>query len=354
MTTKIIQVGNIKIGQGQPAFIIAEAGVNHNGNLGLAKKLVLAAKEVGANAVKFQTWRTENILVKGTAKAEYQKADGVQEDQFEMAKKLELPYEAFVKLNRYANKVGIMLFSTPDDEESLHFLVKKLKVKIIKIGSAELTNWPHLQKIARYRLPMIISTGMATFKEVKLAVRAIEKVWLRPKLAILHCTTTYPTRPEEANLRVIRTYIKEFPKYVIGFSDHTKDTFTSAIAVGLGAKVIEKHLTLDNSLPGPDHQASLNIQDFTKMVRGIRLAEQMLGSSKKRPTPSEVMNKKVVQRFLVAARDIKSGEILRKKMVTAKRTSEGGGLGVALAALILGKKAKRLITADKLIKKAYL
>ncbi len=351
---KIIKIKDRRLGYGQPVFVIAEAGVNHNGRLDLAIKLINAAKKVGADAVKFQTWRTENILVKGTAKAEYQKADGAQEDQFEMIKKCELPYGDFVKLNDYAKKIGIMLFTTPDDLESVRFAVKKLRVPLIKIGSAELTNWLHLQKIARYRLPMIISTGMANLLEVKQAVSAIEKVWPNPNLAILQCTTAYPTLPKDANLCVIQSYIQEFPRYVIGFSDHTQETFTSAIAVGLGAKIIEKHFTLDNNLSGPDHQASLNPVDFRTMVSQIRLAEKMLGSSIKKPTTSEIMTRKVVERFLVAARDIKKGEIISEKMVTAKRTSESGGLNTNQLSSILGKKTKKLIVVDKLIKNSNL
>jgi N,N'-diacetyllegionaminate synthase len=332
----------------QKVFIIAEAGVNHNGDLALARQLVEAAKKTGADAVKFQTWKTENIIVKGTDKAEYQKVDG-EEDQFEMLKKLEFPYDDFLKLKEYAAQVGILLFSTPDDEESMEFLVHKMQVPLLKVGSAELTNLPHLQKMASYHLPLIISTGMATLSEVREAVRAIEAAWPKPDLAILQCTSSYPAVPEGVNLRVIETYQKEFPEYVIGFSDHTVGGLAAVLSVALGARILEKHFTLDNSLPGPDHQASLNPADFTRMVDDIRLAEVMLGSREKKPTSTEMEVKKVVERFLLAARDIEAGELIGADMVVAKRTSAQGGLSVSELSSILSKKTTQRIPKDHVI-----
>lgn len=346
----MMHIGNKTIGGDSPAFIIAEAGVNHNGELALAMRLVDAAKEAGADAVKFQTWKTENIIVRGTDKAEYQKTADSSGDQFLMLKELELPYSDFLKLNEYALQKGILLFSTPDDEESMLFLVNEMQVPLLKVGSAELANLPHLKKMAAFRLPLIISTGMATLVDVRAAVCAIEEVWPAPQLAILHCTTAYPTSPDETNLRVLQTYQKEFPDYIIGFSDHTSGTLAAPLAVAMGAKIIEKHFTLDNSMLGPDHKASLNPFDFTRMISDIKLTEKMLGVAFKTPTPTELKNKQVVERFLVAAQDVHEGCLLTDNLITAKRTSEKGGLSVSRLNEFLGKKTCRAISKDCVIK----
>jgi sialic acid synthase SpsE len=332
-------------------FIIAEAGVNHNGDLALAKKLVEAAKDVGADAVKFQTWKTENILVAGTAQAEYQKEAAVQKDQFTMAKELELSFEDFLALTEYAKEVGILLFSTPDDEESAEFLVHRMHVPLLKVGSGELTNVPHLRKMASYQLPLILSTGMSVIEEVRVAVRAIEEVWPNPDLAILQCTSAYPAAPGDVNLRVLETYQREYPHYVIGFSDHTKGILAPALAVALGAKIIEKHFTIDSTLAGPDHQASLDPNDFSRMVQDIRETELLLGSGEKKPTHVELENKKVIERFIVATRDIAQGEILTKDVLAAKRTSQSGGVGASQLSELLGKKTLRPIAVDELVRR---
>lgn len=330
-------------------FIIAEAGVNHNGELALAMRLVDEAKKTGADAVKFQTWKTDDIIVAGTERAEYQKNGGAEGDQYAMLKALELSYDDFLKLRDHAAQVGIVLFSTPDDADSMDFLVRQMNVTLLKAGSAELTNLPHLRKMASYRLPLIISTGMGTFQEVHEAVRAIEEVWPQPDLGILHCTTAYPTMPADANLRVVETYRKEFPEHVIGFSDHTEGILAAPLAVALGGKIIEKHFTLDNVLPGPDHKASLNPVDFAHMVRDIRLAEKLRGSGEKMPTETERQNKKVVERFWVAAAAIEPGQVITEAAIAAKRTTEKGGIGVSGLSSILAKKAKRSIPKNHVI-----
>ncbi len=361
---KGIKLGDKSIGENQPVFIIAEAGVNHNGQLDLARWLIKAAKEAGADAVKFQTWKTEELIVKGTKTAEYQMNNTGEDDQYKMLKGLELSYDEFRQLKIYADGLEIMFLSTPDEEESLDFLTDELNLPIIKIGSSELTNYLYLRKIAAKMKPMIISTGMGDMEEVKKAIKIIEEVNPNPELAILHCTTNYPCPLEEVNLNVIKTYGRIFSNYIIGYSDHTAGINVPLLAVALGAKIIEKHFTLDNNMEGPDHKASLDPTDFRLMVNNIREVERdcvklkiilsgsgaeiILGSHEKKSTVSEKKMKTVVQKKIVAKNDIPAGGVIAENNITAKRTSQTG-LTPDKYKIFLGKIAVFNIKKDQTI-----
>jgi N-acetylneuraminate synthase len=343
-----MKIANREIGKDNPVFIIAEAGVNHNGKIALARHLIAEAKKIGADAVKFQTWKTEELIIKGAKTASYQKSNTGESDQYKMIKKLELSYSDFRELKKYAEKLGIMFLSTPDEETSLNFLADELDVSAIKIGSSELTNYLYLRKIAAKRKPMILSTGMGTLAEVERAVDIIREINPEPDLAILHCTTNYPCPPNEVNLNVLRTYRKHFPSHVIGYSDHTAGIEVPLLAVALGAKIIEKHFTLDNQMDGPDHKASLNPKDFQQMVVGIRRVERILGSFIKKPTESEKKIKPVIQKVIVAKRDLPAGKIITEDALVAKRTAQKG-LAPDKYKDLIGKRLKLGVGKDQTI-----
>lgn len=327
-------------------FIIAEAGVNHNGSLELAYKLVDAALEAGADAVKFQTYKTENLVTKTAKQAKYQEKNiGKATSQFDMLKNLELSYTDFRKLNTYCEKRGIKFLSTPFDLESIDFLIQELGLDLIKIPSGEITNAPYLHKIASYGVNMILSTGMATVKEIHYALAFIayglakkpeiklDKVYefystdkakelLKEKVRILHCTTEYPTPYDEINLNAMDLMRKEFDLEV-GFSDHSEGIAVSIAAVAKNASIIEKHFTLDNNMSGPDHKASLNPSELKVMIQSIRVIEKALGSDIKEPTQSEIKNKSVARKSLVAAKIIKKGELFSTENLTVKRPGTG-------------------------------
>lgn len=302
-------------------YIIAEAGVNHNGQLDLALKLCDAAKEAGVDAVKFQTWKTENIVTAQARQAAYQTENtGVEESQFDMLKKLELSYDHFRYIQEYCKKIGIEFLSTPDEEESLAFLVS-LGLPFIKVGSGEVTNIPYLRKIASYGKPVILSTGMSTLAQVATAYDTLLESGA-PKVSLLHCTTNYPCPYDEVNLRAMLT-LKEAFKCQVGYSDHTMGTEIPVAAVAMGAEIIEKHFTLDRTMEGPDHKASLEPVELKQMVEQIRHIEAGLGDGIKRPNKSEAENAKVVQKSILAKRPIKQGETLTEDVLVAKRAGEG-------------------------------
>lgn len=302
-------------------YIIAEAGVNHNGKLDLALKLCDAAKEAGVDAVKFQTWKTENIVTAQARQAAYQAENtGVEESQFDMLKKLELSYDHFRYIQEYCKKIGIEFLSTPDEEESLAFLVS-LGLPFIKVGSGEVTNIPYLRKIASCGKPVILSTGMSTLAQVATAYDTLLESGA-PKVSLLHCTTNYPCPYDEVNLRAMLT-LKEAFKCQVGYSDHTMGTEIPVAAVAMGAEIIEKHFTLDRMMEGPDHKASLEPAELKQMVEQIRHIEAGLGNGIKRPNKSEAENAKVVQKSILAKRPIKQGEMLTEDMLVAKRAGEG-------------------------------
>lgn len=304
-------------------YIIAEAGVNHNGSLELALKLCDAAKAAGVDAVKFQTWKTEKIVGHQTRTAEYQALNTAdsEQTQFEMLKKLELSQEDFKRIQEYCIMIGIDFLSTPDEEDSLKFLVEELHLPIIKIGSGEVTNIHYLRQIASYGLPVILSTGMSTLSQVAQAYEVLEEGGV-PEITLLHCTTNYPCPMEEVNLKAMETLRDAF-HCPVGYSDHTLGAEIPVAAVALGAKVIEKHFTLDRNMVGPDHQASLDPEELKRMVLEIRNVEKALGDGIKRPNTSERNISKVVQKSIVAKRAIRKGERLSEYNLTVKRIDEG-------------------------------
>ena len=339
-----IKIGNKLIDEGKPCFIIAEAGVNHNGSLKLAKKLINVAKATGVDAVKFQTFKTEGVMTENVPMAKYQKKNiGKTETQFQMVKRLELPFEDFIILKKYCDKKGIIFLSTPHSEDAIDFL--EPLVPAYKIGSGDLTNLPFLEKIAKKRKPIILSTGMATLGEVEEAVNTIKKEG-NNKIILLHCTTNYPCPLEEVNLRAMETLKKEFD-LPVGYSDHTLGITVPIMAVTLGATVLEKHFTLDKNLPGPDHKASLEPKEFKEMIRAIRDVEKALGSSIKKPTKSEEKIKKVARKSIVAKVDIPKRAKITKDMLVIKRP--GTGIEPKFLDKVIGKRTKKEIKKDELI-----
>ena len=307
----------------KPTFIIAEAGVNHNGDVNLAKKLIDAAVISGADAVKFQTWKTELLVTEQAEMAEYQKQNTQKvESQFDMLKRLELSYAEFLVLKDYCDKKGIMFLSTPDEETSASFL-NDLQ-PIFKIGSGELTNVPFLYHIASFKKPIILSTGMGTLGEIEVALNTLADAGVtRANITVLHVTTQYPTPMEEVNLHAMLTIKNAFPGVNIGYSDHTLGIEVPIAAVGLGAAIIEKHFTLDKNMAGPDHMASLDPDELTAMVKAIRNIELALGHGRKEPTSSELENRKIVRKSIVAATAIAKGEILSEKNMAIRRPGDG-------------------------------
>jgi len=324
-------------------YIIAEAGVNHNGKLDLALKLCDGAKEAGVDAVKFQTWKTENIVTAQARQAAYQTENtGVEESQFDMLKKLELSYDHFRYIQDYCKKIGIDFLSTPDEEESLEFLVS-LGLPFIKVGSGEVTNIPYLRKIASCGKPVILSTGMSTLAQVATAYDTLLQAGA-PTVSLLHCTTNYPCPYDEVNLRAMQT-LKDAFKCQVGYSDHTMGTEIPVAAVAMGAEIIEKHFTLDRTMEGPDHKASLEPAELKLMVEQIRHIEVAMGDGIKRPNKSEAENAKVVQKSILAKRPIKMGETLTEEMLTVKRA--GAGISASLWDNVIGAYAIKDFDIDE-------
>lgn len=328
----------------QRCFVIAEAGVNHNGDLGLAMKLIDAAVASGADAVKFQTFCAEKVAALSAAKAEYQMAaTGAEESQLAMIKKLELPHASFHKLKLYCEESGIIFLSTPFDEESADFL-DSIGVIGFKTSSGELTNLDFLQHVARKQKPMIVSTGMAELTEVRAAVDAI-RAETSAELVLLHCISNYPANPASVNLRAMQTLKQEFG-CAVGFSDHTMGIEIALAASSLGARVIEKHITLDRKMAGPDHSASLEPQEFAAMVHGIRKIECALGDGIKHPAAEELPVMQVARRSLVASRDIPAGTTLAAEHIAVLRP--GTGMAPAMRKSLIGRNTRRDVRAGTL------
>lgn len=326
-------------------YIIAEAGVNHNGSIVLAKKLIDVACECGANAIKFQTFKAEEVTSKFAEKALYQKENtSFNESQFDMIKKLELPFEDFKILKDYCLMKNIDFISTPDGSESLKVLVD-LNVEKIKIGSTEITNLTFLDEIGRTGKEIILSTGMSNLGEVENAINIIKKTG-NGNITLLHCTTDYPTRLEDVNLKAMVT-MKDAFKLPIGFSDHTIGNVAAIAAVSLGAKFLEKHITLDTSFHGPDHVASTNPKDFKEYVKAIRDTEKLLGNGTKAPTERELLIMKNGRRSIVANVCLSKGTILESHMLAYKRP--GTGIEPKFAGILIGRSLKRDIEKDELI-----
>lgn len=325
-------------------MIIAEAGVNHNGSLETAKELVRTAKSCGADIVKFQTANLNSLVSKFAPMADYQKENtGSEESQKEMLSKLLLSFDDFNELADYCRELGIMFLSTPFDIESIHFLSDMQD--IWKIPSGEITNYPYLVEIAKTGKDVILSTGMSNMEEIRDAVNILKQNGAKD-ITILHCTTEYPTPFNEVNLNAMSTLKKEFG-CKIGYSDHTKGIEVSLAAAAMGAEVIEKHFTLDKNMPGPDHKASLEPDELKALVDGIKNIELAMGSYSKTPTVSELKNRTAARKSIVAAKNIKAGELFDESNITTKRP--GNGISPMQWNNVIGTVAKRDFMEDELI-----
>ncbi|MBI3332856.1 MAG: N-acetylneuraminate synthase [Candidatus Omnitrophica bacterium] len=340
-----VEIAGRKVGPGHPCFIIAEAGVNHNGDLGVARRLVDAAVQAGADAVKFQSFRADRLATAAAPKARYQlETTRRKESQQEMLRRLELSEEDHRGLLADCRSKGILFLSSPFDEESAEFLAR-LPVAAFKIPSGEITNLPFLKQVAGYGRPMILSTGMSDLKEVKTAVETIRAV-TDGNLLLLHCVSAYPASASDANLRAMETMRRAFG-VPVGYSDHTEGISVALAAAALGACVIEKHFTLDRGLPGPDHRASLEPEELAALVRSIRDVEAALGEGGKAPRPCEMETAAVARKSLVAARDIQAGSRLTEESVAAKRP--GTGLPPFMRDRVIGRRAARDISEGTLL-----
>ena len=328
-------------------FIIAEAGVNHNGSVDLAKQLIDVAVDSGADAVKFQTFKAENLVAKNTQKADYQKqTTDESESQFEMIKKLELDFDIHKKLIKYCNEKDIMFLSTPFDHDSID-LLNKLGLKFFKIPSGEITNLPYLRHIGSLNKIVFLSTGMSNLKEIGDALAILTNAGtLNENITVLHANTMYPTPMEDVNLNAMQTIHKEFG-VAVGYSDHTLGIEVDIAAVAMGASIIEKHFTLDKAMEGPDHKASLEPEELKAMVSAIRNIEKALGRNEKILSPSEEVNINIVRKSIVANQNIKKGDLLTDKNIVAKRP--GGGISPMRWDEIIGTVASKDYNTDELI-----
>lgn len=327
-------------------MIIAEAGVNHNGSIDIAKKMIDEAAKSGVDYIKFQTFKAEKLVSQTAPKADYQKiTTDNNESQFEMIKKLELNIKMHEELINYCNEIGINFLSTPFDIESA-YLLKSLGLDIFKIPSGEITNLPFLEVIGSFKKKVIISTGMADLGEIEVALKILKDSGTTD-IIVLHCNTEYPTPMEDVNLLAMSTIASAF-KVDIGYSDHTNGIEIPIAAVALGAKVIEKHFTLNRNMEGPDHKASLEPEELAEMVRSIRNIEIALGNGLKKPSNSELKNKPIARKSIVAEKDIREGELFTVENLAIKRP--GTGLSPMIWYELLGKKANKNYKKDELIK----
>jgi N,N'-diacetyllegionaminate synthase len=342
---RTISIDGREVGAGHPCFIIAEAGVNHNGDQEMALRLVDIAIQVGADAVKFQTFKAERVVTANAPKASYQlEVTEQEESQLEMLRHLELSEQAHRELWEYCQRRGITFMSTPFDEDSANFLAD-LGLTVFKIPSGEITNLPFLRHVAQKKRPMIVSTGMSYLHEVEAAVEAIVEAG-NQELVLLHCVSNYPANPADANLRAMQTMATAF-SISVGYSDHTLGVEVALAAVALGACMIEKHFTLDRSLPGPDHRVSLEPDELARLVRDIRTVESSLGDGAKRPVGSEAKTSGVARKSVVVARDIPAGTALTEHLMVLKRP--GTGLPPTMLTSLVGRIAKKDISAGTLL-----
>ncbi len=340
-----IEIASRTVGPGQPCLIVAEAGVNHNGRVDLARRLIESAAASGADAVKFQTFRAERLAVAHAAKADYQlRTTDRSESHLEMLRRLELPRETYPELLAQCRERGLLFLSSPFDEESADFL-DGLEMQAFKIPSGEITNLPFLAHVARKGKPLILSTGMSTLEEVRAAFDTVVREGNR-QVILLHCTSGYPAALEDANLRAMKTLAETFG-VPVGYSDHTLGMAVPLAAVALGACVVEKHFTLDRALPGPDHQASAEPDELASLVKGIRSVEKALGHGRKEPAPSEAAVAAVVRKSLVAAKNISAGTRVTEDLLALRRP--GTGLPPEARAEVVGRIARRDIQAGTLL-----
>jgi len=342
-----IQIEDRVIGSNQPCFIIAEAGVNHNGDVEIAKQLIKVAAEAGVEAIKFQTFKAEQVTTKLSPTAAYQKKNIGEENQWKLLRPLELKEEAYPELMALAKKMGLIFLSTAHGHiESAKFLLDK--VPAWKVGSGDVTNLPFLRFLGQSGKPIFLPTGMATIVEIKEAVETIAAAG-NTQVMIMQCTTNYPCPDEEANVAAMIDLQRNFPSYQIGFSDHTMGITADIIAAGYGATVIEKHFTLDRNMEGPDHKASVEPDELKQMVKAIRGVEVLRGTGIKKPFTSEITIAEMARKSVVAARDIPAGSKITNEMLTIKRP-EKGGIKPKQLKKIVGKTAKRDIKEDTQLK----
>ena len=327
----------------EKCLIIAEAGVNHNGELDLALKLCDAAKEAGADVVKFQTWKTEKIITQNVSQAEYQVTNtGIEDTQYEMLKKLDLSYDDFRKIKKHCDEIGILFSSTADEEESLDFLIE-LGIPFIKIGSGDIGNIPYLRYMGRKKMPIILSTGMSSLADVDISINALREGGATD-ISLLHCTTNYPCSYEDVNLRAMLTLQDAF-HLPVGYSDHTMGKDVAISAVTLGASIIEKHFTLDCHMEGPDHAASTEPAEFAELVKSIRRVESFLGDGIKRATVAEKEISKVVTKRIVASKVIECGEIFSENNLCVKRNDVG--MKASQWDLVINRVANKMYDVDE-------
>ena len=341
---KKVKIGDKLIDEGEPCFIIAEAGVNHNGDVELAKKLIDAAKDAGADAVKFQTFHAEEIVTLRTKKAIYQNR-AKERTQYEMLKNLELRFDEFRELKKYCDNKDIEFISTPYDIKSVEFL-NEIGINRYKVASADLINKPLIEAIAKTEKQIILSTGMATLGEIERTISLINDFGNKD-IILLHCTTGYPTPYDQVNMNVLLTLKKAFG-LPVGYSDHTLGIEIPIMAVSMGAKVIEKHFTLDRTMEGPDHFASLEPNELKKMVEAIRNVEKSFGSKRKERTDEEKKNIFFMRRSIHASKDMKQGEIIKENNIKITRPFDG--IEPWFLECILGKKIKNNVKKDEPIR----
>ncbi len=340
-----VKISDRKIGPNHPCFVIAEAGVNHNGDINIAKQLIDVAVKARVDAVKFQTFTAEKVVSLTAPKAEYQlRTTDETESQYAMLKRLELSIQMHKQLFAYCEDREILFLSTPFDEDSVDFL-ESLGVAAFKVSSGEITNQPLLVHIATKKKPIILSTGMSSLVDVAQAVKIIREAG-NQKLVLLHCVSNYPADPKDVNLRAMETMATAF-QLPVGFSDHTLGVEVSLAAVALGARVIEKHFTLNRKMPGPDHRASLEPEGLRKLVKGIRIVESALGNGRKEPAQSESNTAAVARRSLVAVRDLKAGEVLTAEDIAVRRP--GTGMPPAMISFVVGLTLKTDVTAGSVL-----
>lgn len=342
---KTISIKNIIISNYSPTFVIAEAGVNHNGDMNIAKKLIDLAKDAGADAVKFQTFRTKHLILDSVQKAPYQqKTTEATESQMDMLKKLEVTREQNLELKKHCEEKSIIFLTTPFDEISLDE-IDELDLPAYKIASTDTTNLPFLEKVAKKGKPIFLSTGMTYLSEIQMALETIYEY--NKDVVLLQCTANYPIRDDEANLAVIDTFKKHFD-VLVGYSDHTVGIGAAAFAIPMGAKVVEKHFTMDKSQKGPDHKASLSPEELKEFVQLVRKVDTFMGTNIKKPNLSEIKTRTSLQKCLVANCDIQKDEIFTKDKIVGKRT---GGIGISPIYYkdFIGKKALKCYKKDEII-----
>jgi len=340
-----VHIGGRAVGPGRPCFVIAEAGVNHNGDVAQAHRLVDAAVEAKADAVKFQTFSADRLASTTAPKAEYQQqTTDPAESQQEMLRRLELSASAHRELLEHCREKDLAFLSSPFDQACAD-LLEEMDVPAFKIPSGEITNLSYLKHIAAKGRPMVVSTGMANLSEVEAAVEAVRSVG-EPGIVLLHCVSNYPADPADVNLRAMHTMQQAFG-VPVGYSDHVPRNEVAFAAVALGACVVEKHFTLDHSLPGPDHKASLEPNELAALVEGVRMIERALGDGRKRPAASEADTAAVARKSLVAAHEIPAGTVLTEAMIAVKRP--GTGLPPVMQPHLVGRTARETILADALL-----